>query len=986
MKIPSLSKILAFTKKTSPTEDSPPRKGRAPVLVPVAAALCVLAIAVAGFILLQWGESQSARQNQQQSTQIGTIVAGELALFVQNQIAILESVVQDPSLAQLFTAKDNIALAARESELTYLFPGALRVRLLRPGTNQTEEKTHPALGYAALALLHETEAGRTPPAEVHLSAGGNRNIAITRPVLNAADKHILGHVLVQSSIDPLTRLLDPIAREGNLVVLAQTGDRREVTLYHKGDNQETAAATDVVRKDIPGTRWRLSYRINPHNHQNEGQSLQVVGLLGAVAVMVILAFLWIQHTFTKALNDDLAAIVTLVKDLRNGRAPAQYSARFAAVYGALEVIQRHLQAPPTAPQPPKPVVTAASLAKQPPFTHPTQPSTDTTPPPISVPPSPTSTPALKPAPLAESAPPLVSTPVPAQVSAPVPAPTSIAAPPPPPLVLLDLNLDPSDSDTPPSSAVKVSPPSSPSPAASASGLALLDLDFSDLTPTNKATVTLPTPLSASSQPLDLALLDLDALSTSENATSDSFTPDTTASLPPPDIFRAYDIRGVVGDSLTAEGAHEIGRAIGSEAHERGQPSVVVARDGRLSSPSLATALIRGMRATGCNVIDIGQVPTPLLYFATHFLETHAGVMLTASHNPPEWNGMKVVLGGETLSEDGIQKLYQRIEAGQFVTGEGNLQTMDVVPEYLAQVSADIQLLRPLRLVVDCGNGVAGALAPRLYRSLGCEVEELFCNVDGKFPNHHPDPSQPQNLRDLITTVKARQADLGIALDGDGDRLVVVTGNGTIVWPDRLMMLFAEDLLSRNPGATVVFDVKSSAHLPRIIKQQGGRPVMWKTGHSLIKAKMKEVGALFAGEMSGHLFFKERWFGFDDGLYAGARLLELLSSNERPPNNVFADLPDAVSTPELRVDLPEGESNRLMKSLALARTRLTGAEITNIDGLRADFEEGWGLVRASNTTPSLVFRFEARTPQGLRRIQDEFRRMLLEAGPGLKLPF
>ena len=462
---------------------------------------------------------------------------------------------------------------------------------------------------------------------------------------------------------------------------------------------------------------------------------------------------------------------------------------------------------------------------------------------------------------------------------------------------------------------------------------------------------------------------------------------------PSDIFRAYEIRGVAEHSLTIGGIHEIGRSIGSEAQERGQPRVVVARDGRVSGVMLSKALIDGLRATGCEVIDIGQVPTPVLYFATHLLETHAGVMLTASHHPPQCNGLKVVLQGEILAGEAIQQLHKRIEAGRLTTGAGSLQTRDVVPEYLNQMTAGIHLQRPLRLVVDGGNGVAGALAPQLYRALGCEVSELFCEVDGNFPNRLPDPSQPSQLRALIQTVKTQQADLGIAFDGDGDRMIVVDGSGAIIWPDQLMMLLTSSILSRNPGATIIFDVKSSARLAQMIKKHGGKPLMWKTGHSFIRAKMRETGAIFAGEMSGYLFFKDtafndeaRGFVFDDGLYAGVRLLEVLSRDERPPHVIFAEQHSATSTPELRLDLPKGENGRIMDALDKTRARLSGATITRIDGLRAEFGEGWGLVRASNTTPSLVFRFEAQTPQALRRIQDEFRRILLEAGPGLKLPF
>ncbi|CAK0773914.1 phosphomannomutase / phosphoglucomutase [Gammaproteobacteria bacterium] len=973
------------------------------ILVPTAIGICVLTIVVAGLLLLQLLANQSARQNQQQSMRIGTVLAREVASFMQIRVTLLESVAQDPVLVQIFTKRDNIALSAKESELTYLFPGASRVRLLYPGTNQTEEEAQPPLGYAALNMLREVEAGRTPPAEVHISSQGNRNIAITRPVRSPADKHVLGHLLVQFSLDHLTQILDPMARDGNSVVLSQRVNQNEVKLYQKGNSKETAATAE-----IPGTRWRLSYFASPNDNSDEDWTFRVEGLLGTITLVVVLVLFGIYRVFTKALNSDLVTIVNFCKDLRDSRVAHKYPVNFAAVNGTLEVIQRLLQASII------PVATVALVKQE------LKPSL--TVPPIAVsadlgatPPlplvasstlksAPSSTPVRKD--ISSAVPPSVATPVhldmdlseasemitlESNLPADIPAatPKAVEAPATAQIELIDLSALSSNLYADPSGDDATPPPVSnnASTMLSLPGLTFLDSDLSDLTPENKSTIALPsTPVSASPR---LDLLETGLHSPDANDATLKFSSSLLGgeSIPPSDeIFRMYDIRGVVGDSLTDDATHEIGRAIGSEAQERNHQSVIVARDGRISSPRLAAALIRGMRATGCNVIDIGEVPTPVMHFATHFLETHAGVMLTASHNPSQWNGMKVVLGGETIFSDEIQKLRQRIEARQFMTGEGNLQGMNVVPDYLAQINADIQLARPLRIVVDCGNGVTGSLAPRLYRGLGCEVEELFCVVDGNFPNHSPDPGEPGNLRDLIGAVKTHQADLGIAMDGDGDRMVAVAGNGAIIWPDRLMMLFAEDVLSRNPGSTVVFDVKSSSHLARIIKKHGGRPLMWKTGYSLIRAKMKEVGALLAGEINGHYFFKERWFGFDDGLYAGARLLELVSHDQRAPGSLFADLPDTVTTPELRLDLPEGESKRLMKSLAVARTRISGAEITHVDGLRADFEEGWGLVRSSSATPSLIFRFEANNPRILRRIQDEFRRILLEVGPGLKLPF
>ncbi len=452
------------------------------------------------------------------------------------------------------------------------------------------------------------------------------------------------------------------------------------------------------------------------------------------------------------------------------------------------------------------------------------------------------------------------------------------------------------------------------------------------------------------------------------------------------MFRAYDIRGVVKKSLTEDAAELIGRAIGSEVRDRGMGEVVVARDGRLSGPALVSALIDGLRATGCDVIDIGAVPTPVLYFATHELNTGCGVMVTGSHNPPDYNGFKIMIGGETVAEERIQALYARIAESRFVEDvAGGVQQIDVVDRYIERIAGDLQVELPLKIVIDAGNGIAGAIAPRLFEEIGCEVTPLYCEVDGNFPNHHPDPSDPANLRDLGMSVKQLQADLGIAFDGDGDRLGVITPEGEIVFADRLLMLFASDVLTRNPGATIIYDVKCTGRLAPVILTHGGSPVMWKTGHSLIKARMRELDAALAGEMSGHFFFKERWYGFDDGLYAGCRLLEILASSGQEADELFATLPKGVSTPELKVVTEEGEHYRFITRF-VEKARLDGARITTIDGLRADWEDGWGLVRASNTTPSLVLRFDADNEHALTRIQDAFREQILALEPEMKLPF
>jgi phosphomannomutase / phosphoglucomutase len=463
---------------------------------------------------------------------------------------------------------------------------------------------------------------------------------------------------------------------------------------------------------------------------------------------------------------------------------------------------------------------------------------------------------------------------------------------------------------------------------------------------------------------------------------------------PSEIFKAYDIRGIVGKTLTPEIVEAIGHAIGSEAAARKQKKICIGYDGRLSGPTLAEALSRGIRNSGIDVINLGMVATPMVYFAAHQLDTHCGVMVTGSHNPPDYNGLKIVLAGETLSGTAIQELRLRIEQGPLASGSGSESSYDIAAEYIEAISSSVKLSRPMKITVDCGNGVAGAYTATLYRALGCEVEELFCEVDGHFPNHHPDPSIPENLRDLIAALRDGDAEIGLAFDGDGDRLGVVTKDGQVIYPDRQLMLFAEDVLKRMPGATIIYDVKSTGNLAPWIKARGGVPLMWKTGHSLIKAKMKETGAALAGEMSGHTFFndttggtepRKRWYGFDDGLYGGARLLEILSRSD-DPSAILKALPDSFSTPEQHIWMKEGEPHALI-ALLQATAHFDGAvEINTTDGLRVEYADGFGLMRPSNTTPVIVLRFEARDEAALKRIQAQFKHIILAAAPQVTLPF
>jgi phosphomannomutase/phosphoglucomutase len=455
------------------------------------------------------------------------------------------------------------------------------------------------------------------------------------------------------------------------------------------------------------------------------------------------------------------------------------------------------------------------------------------------------------------------------------------------------------------------------------------------------------------------------------------------------IFKAYDIRGIVGKTLDAGIARQIGQAFGAAAMAKGEKTVIIGRDGRLSGPELAAALAIGLQDAGVDVIDLGLVATPMVYFATHVLGAQSGIMVTGSHNPPDYNGFKMVLAGEAIYGEAIQQLYQAIDSGSVEATvsvpSGSYRQHDIKDAYLQRIVSDTRLARPMKIVVDCGNGVAGAFAGELYRALGCEVQELFCEVDGTFPNHHPDPAHPENLQDVIRALQNSDAEIGLAFDGDGDRLGVVTKDGQIIYPDRQLMLFAADVLTRHPGREILYDVKCTRHLAPWITARGGQPLMWKTGHSLVKAKMRETGAPLGGEMSGHVFFKDRWYGFDDGLYAGVRLLELLS-RESDPSAVLNALPQSSSTPELQLQLEEGENFTLIEKLQNEAKFPGSDDIIKIDGLRVEYPDGFGLARSSNTTPVVVMRFEAESEQALARIQSEFKRVILAAKPDAALPF
>ncbi|KHO64892.1 phosphoglucomutase [Pseudomonas flexibilis] len=455
---------------------------------------------------------------------------------------------------------------------------------------------------------------------------------------------------------------------------------------------------------------------------------------------------------------------------------------------------------------------------------------------------------------------------------------------------------------------------------------------------------------------------------------------------PASIFRAYDVRGIVGQTLNAETAYWLGRAVGSESLAKGEPRVAVARDGRLSGPELLDALIRGLVDCGCQVSNLGMVPTPVLYFATNTLPGRTGIMITGSHNPPDYNGFKIVVAGDTLANEQITALKTRIDSGDLASGQGRVEEVDILPAYVDYIRNDVKLARPMKVVIDCGNGVGGVVAQELFEAIGCTVIPLFCEVDGTFPNHHPDPSHRENVEDLIERVRAEQADLGLAFDGDADRVGVITERGNMIFADRLLMLFARDVLSRNPGAEVIYDVKCTRHVAAQVRSHGGQPRMWKTGHSLIKKKMRETGALLGGEMSGHMFLKERWFGFDDGLYNGARLVEILSHQAQGADELFAGFPGDLATPEINVKVTDESKFGIISALQVESDWGADADVATLDGVRVDYPRGWGLVRASNTTPVLVLRFEAENAEELARIQAVFRERLQRVAPDLTLPF
>ncbi|CAK0778602.1 phosphomannomutase / phosphoglucomutase [Gammaproteobacteria bacterium] len=984
------------SKKHAATEEDSCFEGPITVLI-TAVCLCLLGILAAGFFIFQYEEGKSERQQKYAFSQVSAALSREVASFVQGQVSLLESLAQDINIARLINGKDKIEIAARESELKYLFPGAFRVRLLRKDTLQ-EDMT-------SLAMLRGSENGK-PPAEIHLYVENKYTIAIVRPV--QASKEVVGHILLLLSLDSLENILDKAAKRGNTqqksyVSLTQnTTDRQEITFYNKSETRPTFA----VGQNIEGTRWRLYYAPNLTSLQ-EGQHLPLFfGVFVALVGLIVLVFGWLQCSFSKDVRHDVRIMALFIKELHNHQMLSQTTPRFRTVAGALEIIQQTLMGGSSKPKMRSTTPAAAkhvipvfmsgdvslSEEKKAPVKETKVAETKKA---VESIVSPTA--AIPETPMHAFISEMVATPVEPQAEVteeePVVEETKpINEPPVTPSSTTDLsafeNLLEMTASPLPSPIIPIVTSTS-ADLSSFDDLHVLSMDSAKFS---------PPPSPPAPAPIDFGSANV--LEFTERKSTDlelpnqkvvlSEVPPARASLstllPSPAFspFRAYDVRGIIGEVINTEFFELLGSAVGSEALERGCQSVVVARDNRESSSALSAALMDGMLATGCNLIDLGEAPISLMYFAVQEMETNAGVMITAGHNPSDWNGLKILLEGEILAGEALEKIRQRIENKQFFTGIGSTQSADVTLQYFNQIGEYVQLRRPLRVVVDGGNGVAGDFASRLYSTIECGVEELFCEIDSRFPNHFPDPTQSKNLQDLIKTVKTKNADLGLAFSGDGSRLGVVTDK--IISPDRVMKLFVRDILSRDPGGIVLFDVQSGSDLSRYIKEQGGRPLMWKTGYPNMIQKMKAEGALLAGEMSGHFCFNEPQFGFDDALYAGARLLEILSRESRSPREVFGDIPEVTSIPELYLHLAKDNGDELMETLIQSRPRPVGADVHILDGLRAEFEDGWGVARSSNTIPALVFRFEARTPQALQRIQKEFRRIFSAIDQELKLPF
>lgn len=946
---------------------------RGPILVAVLVAVGGL-IALGVFYLSQQQARHAEQQRAQQGMEVLWQTEHQVTVPLQAYyLARLQQLAADPELAKLLQFGDGRSLQAEELSLRDRFPGALGIRLVAAGY-ETSALDAESLGYATLDMLRQAGISRVrPPVEAHfLGAQQRQQVTIVQPVLSAAGK-VAGNLVLLLPWDIIRQPWNHGDVKGGYLELLQGGN---TVLARRGDPALKLAPAPYALP-LENTRWQLAYWPPPPGPlYTLWIGLPVTGLLLVVALLAL--WRWKRQS-EEALEPVLgSAFLRPPEQLASLADTKEMAAPIPAA--APRPANIMLQSKSVAPQ----AAGAAAASEEAVMTelddywrsvHEQAPEPELAEEVPRIEPEeieqPIPVPRLEPEPemgsgyiqmeSADQA--WLFDAHPEMISAGMHAETSIAEPAPELAVQeADTAMDEAHTHAAASEPAAMEPvfeidpsgrlddffmaePGAPQPAAAAGGG-----DAADWRPFQSASTSLP------------------------------------ASL-----FRAFDIRGIVGQTLMPDMFYQLGRAVGSEALDRGINRLVVGRDGRLTSGILTEALTSGLVAAGIQVSDLGMVPTPILYFAINHLGTRSGVMVTGSHDPPNHNGLKIVLDGDTLGADGIQALHGRILKGDLRSGKGGRQMLDTVPDYIERITAAVSLARPFRVVVDGANGVAGAVAPRLLRALGCEVIELYCDVDGRFPNHPPDPSRAEHLEDLVLTVKEQGADLGLAFDGDGDRLGVVDDAGNIIAPDRQLMLYAADVLARNPGATIVYDVRCSANLERTVTRYRGHPVMWKSGAALIRARMKETAALLGGNMDGCIFFKERWYGFADALYAAVRLMRILARIPGSPSAAFADFPAAMAAPEYLIELPDGEHLRLMQRLqelapALEKERFPGARITTLDGLRVDFNDRWGLVMACESSASLIARFEGLTSEALGRIQEELRALLLEVEPYLILPF
>ncbi len=887
------------------------------------------------------GQGQQAQQQQQIATMIHHAISSRIALLSQQ----MEAVATSENVVDLIVSNDADAIIDKQKILANLFPNSQKVCLFSADVDQPDESACLPITFASLNSLRLAKENGSAPMALMQAGKDNAHLLLAHRVMGS-NEQVAGVLVVAFNPDEVSKLLFKEYGANGYVELRQ-GIKKTMVVAKQG-NSQWKQGTSSFDKAIENSHWRITYWAG----KTAGSTSLFMMILATMLTVIILMWLLREYWQNTLFKRDVTTLKQLISDAENKKLQAKYTMSYGMLDAVVDEllslsIKMSVSGPPGIIKPklvPKPQAEPEPMLQEEPIMQAEVPEV-----------------AMK---KVSSQPDLAPVNVEPEVEVMLPEESSESA-----FSISPVSIDAVDLDEPVSEEPEAVIDEAP-----------LEFKIPESSKTEE-----PSPKVVDDAPLELNSIEPLVLEINEEPALE--LEQVQSGEIDARIFKAYDIRGVVGQTLNENIVRKIGQAIGSEALEQGQSRLVIGRDGRHSSPSLSHALIEGILASGCDAVDIGMVPTPVLYFACYQLGTHSGVMVTGSHNPANYNGLKIMLAEKSLAGDELQALYQRIKQDNLSTGQGHQNNADVIDDYIAKIIVDVSTSRSIKVVVDSGNGVAGIVAPKLLTALGCEVIELYSDVDGDFPNHHPDPSQPENLQALIEKVKESGAELGIAFDGDADRLGIVDVNGKAIWPDRLMTLFAQDVLSRQQGATIIYDVKSTGLLEHTIKQAGGNPLMWKSGHSLIKNKMQETGAQLAGEMSGHIFFKERWFGFDDGLYAACRLLEILAKDplSRTPTDVFSAVPDRVNTPEIIIEMDDTESYRLIEQLS-EDAQFGGATLIKIDGVRAEYPNGWGLVRASNTVPGITLRFEAETEEGLQQIQQQFKQQLLQIKPTLTLLF